>query len=97
MPHSGDDLVILCENLFQCLNVFHGDNGSHSLCRVPGKLHLMIVDMLVKPELTGHNNRRLSVIKLAGLPWVIGIGPLPLIVPVELRPSLELPSSAGTG
>ena len=56
MPHACNDLVVICNNVTQCLNIFHINDCTHPLFHISCKLHLMIIYMLVKLVLARHNN-----------------------------------------
>ena len=60
MSHACYNLVIICDNVSQRIDVFHWNNCSHSLRHISCKLNLMVIYMLFELMLTRYNNGNFS-------------------------------------
>ena len=60
MSHACYNLVIICDNVSQRIDVFHWNDCSHPLRHISCKLNLMVIYMLIELMLTRHNDGRFS-------------------------------------
>lgn len=60
MTHLSNNIIVIFNHITKCAYVLNWDNGSHSLCDISCKFHLVVIHMFIKPMLTGYNDRCLT-------------------------------------